>query len=231
MVRELVCTKRRFPPVFADRADAGRRLGARLVERSLGTPRPAVLGLPRGGVAVGYYVALALDAPLDVVLVRKLGVPWQPELAFGAISEGGFEVIDADTVRIVGLGADAVASVEGRERIELARRASRYRHDRQPLDIGGRTAIVVDDGIATGATARVACRAARARGAARVVLAVPVAPADAGPRVAPEVDEFVCLATPPDFYGVGRWYDDFTATTDADVMRYLQDALSARPPD
>lgn len=159
---------------FVDRAEAGRRLG-----RCLGHLRgetPVVLGLPRGGVPVAFEVAAALGAPLDALLVRKLGVPHQPELAMGAIGEDGVRVVDDDVVAASRVSAHDIADVEARERRELERRALRYRGDRPPLALTGRTAIVVDDGIATGSTARAACRVARAHGAERVVLAVPVAP-------------------------------------------------------
>src|SRR5256886_10110687 len=159
-----------------DRTDAGRRLAAYLSELSE-LPRDAlvVLGLPRGGVVVAYEVATALGAPLDVILVRKLGVPFQPELAMGAIGEGGAHVVDEAVAREVRVSASDLAAVEDRERNELARRVRRFRGDREPLSLVGRTALIVDDGIATGSTARAACQVARARGAARVIVATPLA--------------------------------------------------------
>ena len=180
--------------VFADRADAGRRLAARL--QDLRDKRVVVLGLPRGGVPVAFEVARALGAPLDVIVVRKLGVPFQPELAMGAIGEDGVRVINREVVRAAAVSAGELAAVEARERAELERRARRFRggRPRQPLD--GRVAVVVDDGIATGSTARAACQVARVQGAARVVLAVPVAPPGWQARIGTVADELRLPADP-----------------------------------
>ncbi|MGH3989578.1 MAG: phosphoribosyltransferase, partial [Pseudonocardiaceae bacterium] len=180
--------------MFVDRGDAGRRLGRRL--QHLRGEDVVILGLPRGGVPVAAEVALALDAPLDVIVVRKLGVPSQPELAMGALGEGDVRVLVPETVRRAGVTDDALADVERRERAELERRAQRFRGDRTRLSLVGRTAVVVDDGIATGATARAACEVARAQGAARVVLAVPVAPVDWARNLSDAADELIALATP-----------------------------------
>ncbi|MCQ4041225.1 phosphoribosyltransferase family protein [Streptantibioticus rubrisoli] len=209
---------------FYDRLDAGRRLAERLAH--LRGTDVAVLGLPRGGVPVAAQVAEALGAPLDVCVVRKLGAPFQPELAMGAIGEGGVRVINDEVVGLERISQEELAEVEERERAELARRAARYRGDRPRLDITGRTVIVIDDGIATGATARAACRIARAQGAKRVILAVPVAPPDRIVPLGQDVDELVCLETPHDFFGVGQFYADFSQTSDAEVMACL--ARSAR---
>lgn len=210
--------------VFLDRADAGRQLAARLAPLA-GEPL-VVLGLPRGGVPVAYMVATALDAPLDVVVVRKLGVPFQPELAMGAIGEDGVRVLNDAVVRLAGVSPEEVAAVEAREREELERRVGRLRRACPRVPLVGRTALVVDDGIATGSTARAACRVARARGAARVVLAVPVAPHGWESRMGPEADELVCVTTPKLFSAVGELYVHFPQTSDEEVVRCLERAAA-----
>jgi putative phosphoribosyl transferase len=180
-----------------------------------------VLGLPRGGVAVAAEVARALGAPLDVIVVRKLGVPFQPELGMGAIGEDGVRVINDDIVRSTRVTDAEIAAVEARERAELERRARCFRGDRvrEPLD--GRVAVIVDDGIATGSTARAACAVARAHGATRVVLAAPVAPPDWTTRLADVADELVAVDTPSPFHAIGEFYDDFTQLTDDNVVAAL----------
>lgn len=205
--------------MFVDRVDAGRRLGPRLTH--LRDDPVVVLGLPRGGVPVAFEVAQALDAPLDVIVVRKLGVPSDPELAMGAIGEDGVRLVDGALMRHAHVTPQQLDAVEARERAELHRRARRFRGDRPRLALDGRTAVIVDDGVATGSTARVACRVARQLGAARVVLAVPVGPPDLADRFAGEADELVCLATPAPFYAVGQFYERFTQTTDDEVVGYL----------
>lgn len=210
--------------VFKDRSQAGREL-ARTLSRYRGQDA-VVLGLPRGGVPVAFEVAVALDAPLDVIVVRKLGVPFQPELAMGAIGEGGVRVLDQHVIAVSGVTEREIALVEAREREVLQDRTARIRAVRAQEDLRGKTAIVVDDGIATGSTARAACRVARALGAARVILAVPVGPQDTVGEFA-EADEVVCLTTPSPFRAVGRFYRDFSATTDEDVLQLL-DAASRR---
>ncbi|MFF3328216.1 phosphoribosyltransferase family protein [Streptomyces sp. NPDC002888] len=209
---------------FTDRRDAGRQLADRL--RHLESADVVVLGLPRGGVPVAAEVAEALGAPLDVCLVRKLGVPTQPELGMGAIGESGARVINHDVIR--GVTPDALARVEERERAVLENRARRYRGSRAAVGLRGRTAVVVDDGVATGSTARAACWIARARGAARIVLAAPVAPPDWTERLGDDADELVCLHTPWDFFAIGPYYGDFTQTDDREVVACLEAAL-ARP--
>ncbi|MEU7054155.1 phosphoribosyltransferase family protein [Streptomyces eurythermus] len=207
---------------FANRPEAGRLLGQRL--EYLRGQDVVVLGLPRGGVPVAAAVAEALDAPLDVLLVRKLGVPYQPELGMGAIGEDGVRVINQEVLRTTGVGPDDLAAVEERERRVLAERGARYRGATTPAPVAGRTAVVVDDGIATGSTARVACRVARARGAARIVLAVPVAPRDFTRRLGEDADDLVCLHTPWDFAAVGQFYSDFTQVEDEEVTACLRRA-------
>ncbi|WUH88843.1 phosphoribosyltransferase family protein [Streptomyces sp. NBC_00433] len=205
--------------MFHDRQDAGRRLAARcghLEDRDV-----VVLGLPRGGVPVAEEVARTLRAPLDVCVVRKLGVPRRPELGMGAIGEGDTRVVNDEVVRKTGVGADDLAAVERRERGVLRQRAHRYRGDSPPAPLAGRTAVVVDDGVATGSTARAACRIARERGARRVVLAVPVAPTDWTDRLAGDADEYICVDTPSPFHAIGLFYEDFTQTADAEVTACL----------
>lgn len=211
---------------FRDRRDAGRQLAARLGH--LKGTGVVVLGLPRGGVPVAAEVAEALAAPLDVCLVRKLGVPSQPELGMGAIGEGGVRVINDDVMRTARVAPDDLARVEAREREVLESRARRYRAGREPVGTRGRTVVVVDDGVATGSTARAACRIARAGGAARIVLAVPVAPQDWTARLGEDADELVCPHTPWDFYAIGQFYDDFSQTDDDEVVACLEEAVARR---
>ncbi|WP_228973376.1 phosphoribosyltransferase family protein [Streptomyces sp. DH12] len=204
---------------FTDRADAGRRLAAAVAARD---PRdPVVLGLPRGGVPVAHRVAEALGAPLDVLVVRKLGVPSRPEVGFGAIGEDGVRIVNDSVVRAAAVGEHDRTRVEEAERAVLEARLRRYRRDRGAVPLRGRTAVLVDDGVATGSTALAACRVARAHGAVRVVLAVPVAPREAVALLRREADEVVCLASPDGFGSVGQWYDDFTQTSDEEVAELL----------
>jgi predicted phosphoribosyltransferase len=204
---------------FEDRHDAGRRLADRLA--GLAPDDPVVLGLPRGGVPVAAEVARALNAPLDTILVRKLGVPSRPELAMGALGEDGVRVIDATLVERLGISDRALARVESRERLELARRVRRYRGDRPPIALTDRTVVIVDDGLATGATARAAVAVARARGARRVVVAVPVAPPETVVALGEQADEVVALDTPSTLSAVGAAYVDFRPTSDEEVVALL----------
>ena len=208
--------------LFADRADAGRSLARELA--FLRGSDVVVLGLPRGGVPVAFEVASELDAPLDVIVVRKLGVPFQPELAMGAIGEGGIRIINYEVVHGSLIEREDIAAVEQRERQELERQARRFRAGRSRVDLTGRHAVLVDDGVATGSTARAACEVARAQGAARVIFAAPVG----APRSAPALvhrhscDEVILLRTPGSFRSVGQWYADFTPVSDAVVTALLQ---------
>ncbi|RYV50930.1 phosphoribosyltransferase [Pengzhenrongella frigida] len=207
--------------VFADRVEAGRQLAGRLTH--LRGRDVVVLGLPRGGVPVAAEVARTLEAPLDVIVVRKLGLPFQPELAMGAIGEGGVRFVDADLVARARVTADELDGVERRERAALEVRVARLRRGRERIDLTGRIALIVDDGMATGSTARVACEVARGLGASRVVLAVPVAPADVVDNLT-EPDEIVCDRMPTPFVAVGRHYRDFSPTSDEDVIAALDEA-------
>jgi putative phosphoribosyl transferase len=209
---------------FADRVQAGRLLAQRL--EWLRGQDAVVLGLPRGGVPVAFEVATALNLPLDVIVVRKLGVPFQPELAMGAIGEGGFRVVDTALARRAGITSEDVDAVERRERRMLDARVSRFRRGRERVDLVGRIAVIVDDGVATGSTARVAAEVARHLGAAKVVLAVPVAPVEAAGGVA-GFDEVVCVSTPRPFVAVGQHYSDFSPTSDDEVV-VLLDAAERR---
>lgn len=207
---------------FRDRSDAGRRLASRL--QFLRNEDVVVLGLPRGGVPVAAEVARALGAPLDVILVRKLGVPAQPELGLGAIGESEARVINPEVVRYAHVSEAEIAQVERKERAELQRRAQRFRGDVPHEPLAGRTAVIVDDGIATGSTARAACQVARALGAATVVLAVPVAPPAADRTLRGAADEVICLEMPERFLAIGEWYEDFAQTSDEEVVALLRAA-------
>ncbi len=212
---------------FIDRSDAGRRLAAAL-QHLQGEP-VVVLGLPRGGVPVAFEVARSLAAPLDVIVVRKLGVPFQPELGMGAIGEDGVRVVNDEVVRLGRVSETELAAVEARERIELERRARAFRGDRARIPLEGRTAVIIDDGIATGSTARAACQVARAHGAARVVLAVPVAPPDWVDRLGRDADELIALETPSPFWAIGQFYADFSQTSDDEVVDCLERAARRTP--
>lgn len=214
--------------MFNDRIDAGRAL-ARALASYRGKPRVLVLGLPRGGVPVAYEVAHALGAELDVVVVRKLGVPSQPELAMGAIASGGAMHVNTDVVAMAGVTDAQFERVHAFELQELQRREKRYRGDRPALDLKGRTVIVVDDGMATGATLHAALLALRALAPERLVAAVPVAPAGAGERLLGSADEFVCLTQPESFYAVGQFYRSFGQTSDEEVQDLLQRSRHPEP--
>ena len=214
--------------VFADRDEAGRRLAARLGHLR-GEP-VVVLGLPRGGVPVAFQVAQALGAPLDVIVVRKLGVPFQPELGMGAVGEDGVQVINPEVMQACGVPEDELAAVQAREQAAVQARAARYRVRRPREPLNGRVAVVVDDGIATGSTARAACQIARAHGAARVVLAVPVAPPGWQARIGAAADELVCLDTPRGFFAIGEFYARFPQVSDEEVIACLERAAALQDP-
>ncbi len=207
--------------MFKDRVDAGKRLAESV--RDLRGPDTVVLGLPRGGVPVAREVARVLEAPLDVIVVRKLGSARHPEYAVGAIGEDGVRIIDPAAVRMMGVSEAELAEVEARERTELARRTEQFRSGGHRLDLTGKRAILVDDGVATGSTAIAACRVARQLGAREVVVAVPVAPPDWKARFEGEADRLIALETPERFFAVGQWYEKFEQTTDAEVVACLRD--------
>lgn len=210
---------------FRDRSDAGRRLAERLAGRL--SPDTLVLGLPRGGVPVAAEAARAAGLPLDVLVVRKLGAPEQPELAIGAIATGEIQVLNADVLATVRDPNRAMHDALARELPELRRRELDYRGDRPPAPVAGRPVLIVDDGLATGATARVAVRAVRALGASRVDVAVPVGAPDVYATLAQDADDVLCLLQPDRLRGVGAWYDDFAQTTDEEVRRALQRVSSS----
>lgn len=205
--------------VFADRREAGRMLAASLEE--LRADSPVVIALPRGGVPVGHEVANALEAPLDVALVRKIGAPGQPELGIGAIGEDGELVLDEGTVAAVGADRAEIDATVARERQELERRRELYRGGRGPVDVAGRTVVLVDDGIATGVTVAAVARYLRQRGAEQVVVAVPVCPPGTEERLQSDIDRLICLDQPARFAGVGGSYEDFTQITDDEVIELI----------
>jgi predicted phosphoribosyltransferase len=205
---------------FADRAAAGRALAERLLEIELDAP--IVVALPRGGVPVAYEVARALDAPLDIALVRKIGAPGRPELGIGALGEDGTVVVDRETVAALGVRRAEIEAIVDRESAELERRRKLYRGDRPAVDVSGRATILVDDGIATGVTTIAAAQMLRERGASQVLTAVPVCPATAVDHLREQLGELICLSAPARFGGVGAWYDDFAQTSDAEVIELLR---------
>lgn len=216
----------RFP--FPDRAEAGQRL-AGLLDDYRGRSDVIVLGLPRGGVPVAYEVARALEAPLDVFLVRKLGLPGQQELAMGAIASGGTRVLNDHLVHSLGISRMLVDEVSAREEVELRRRERAYRGDQPQPSLGDTTVILVDDGLATGSTMRAAALAVRAQRPRQVVVAVPVGPADTVAELEGVADRVVCLATPRPFIAVGAWYEDFRAPTDQEVRDLLERRETEQP--
>jgi putative phosphoribosyl transferase len=213
--------------LFRDRTDAGRRLAAELSEYA-GRGGVIVLALPRGGVPVAYEVARALQSPLDIFLVRKLGVPGHEELAMGAIATGGVRVVNEDVVNYLHIPGEAIDAVAAEEQRELERRERAYRDDRPPPDVRGKTAILVDDGLATGSTMRAAAAALRRQEPAAIVVAVPVSAPETCDEFRTEVDDIVCAMTPRPFQGVGMWYEDFSQTTDDEVRELLARAAARK---
>jgi putative phosphoribosyl transferase len=212
---------------FRNRAEAGKLLASQLTQYA-NRPDVLVLGIPHGGVTVAFEVATALNAPLDICLVRKLGVPGHSELAIGAVAAGGFEVLNEELIDWMRISGHTIAAVADRELQELERHDRIYRGDRFPLDIRDRIVILVDDGLATGAMMRAAIGVLKPQQPQRIIIAVPVAPLDTCDRLRTEVDEVVCLITPKQFCGIGLWYEDFTQTTDDEVCELL--AVATRNP-
>jgi predicted phosphoribosyltransferase len=210
---------------FHNRHDAGRKLAERL--QPLAPAHPVVVGLPRGGVPVAREVALALDAPLDILAVRKLGAPHNPEYGIGAVAEDGTRVLDSEALGVLGIDGVTLESIAAREVTELRRRVALYRDDRPPIELSGRTVIVVDDGIATGVTDAAALLAVRRRDPQRLILAVPVCAPDSMRRLREYADDIVCLHAPPLFHGVGQWYRDFSQVSDEEVMAVLEEFRDA----
>ncbi len=212
--------------MFQDRVDAGRRVAAKLAEYR-GRGDVLVLGIPRGGVGVAYEVARALHVPLDVFLSRKLGVPGQEELAFGAVASGGIRVLDPDLIRELDISDAEIERITQKAKTELERRERAFRGDRPALDVAGRTVILVDDGIATGASMMAAIKTLRQMRPAKLVLAVPVAPASTCKRLREQVDDLICVHAPERFYAIGQFYSDFTQVSDEEVIELLRRAASA----
>jgi predicted phosphoribosyltransferase len=215
--------------LFRDRREAGRFLARKLTEYA-DRPDVLVLALPRGGVPVAFEVAQALHAPLDVFLVRKIGLPGHEELAMGAIASGGVRVLNNDVVRALGIPEDVIETVAAAEQQELERRERIYRGDRPPPDVRGRAVILVDDGLATGSTMRAAVAALRRQGPARIVVAVPVGARESCAEFECEADDVICARTPEPFYAVGLWYGDFSQTTDEEVHDLLERAAVEHAP-
>lgn len=212
-----------FP--FRDRTEAGRLLARKLREYA-NRHDVVVLALPRGGVPVGFEVAKALNVPLDIFLVRKLGLPGYEELAMGAIAAGGVRVLNEEVIRALGIPDEVVDAVAEKEERELERREREYRDGRPPVDVHGRTVILVDDGLATGSSMRAAALALRTKQPAKIVVAVPVGSPETCAEFQSEVDQAVCAVTPQPFWGVGQWYRDFSQTTDEEVRDLLKRAAS-----
>jgi predicted phosphoribosyltransferase len=213
-----------IPIRFRDRADAGRHLGEALSSYA-GRDDVVVLALPRGGVPVGVEVARALQAPLDVFVVRKLGVPGREELAFGAIASGGARILNRDVIGHIGLTSEAIDAIDARERAELTRRERLYRGDRPELKLGGKTVILVDDGLATGASMRAAIIAVRSYSPAGIVAAVPTAALETCSALSSEVEELVSLLRPENFYAVSLWYESFEQISDNEVRTLLEETM------
>jgi predicted phosphoribosyltransferase len=219
----MIPTEETKTALFKDRRDAGRKLAQKLKDYP-GRKDVIVLALPRGGVPVAYEAAKALNVPMDIFIVRKLGWPGHEEMAIGAIASGGVRVLNQDIVQYLNIPEALIDAVAQRELRELERREHAYRGDRPPLNVKDRTVIIVDDGLATGASMRAAIEGVRAHHPARMVIAVPTAAPETCESLKHEVDEVICATTPEPFYGVSRWYEDFSQTTDEEVRTLLQEA-------
>ena len=214
-------------PPFEDREEAGRRLAERLSRYR--DERPVVFALPRGGVPVGYEISRALGVPLEVFVARKLGAPSQPEFGIGAVAPGGVRILNEDVVRRLGIPDDYVERITERETAEVERRLRHFRGGRPEPEVRGRTAILVDDGLATGVTARAAIKALHRLEPRRLVLAAPVCAAQTAELLGPEVDELICLEAPADLGAIGFWYRDFSQTSDEEVIELLESARRQEP--
>jgi len=217
-------------PIFRDRREAGRELARRL-QKYTGRQDLLVLGIPRGGLPVAFEVASALKAPLDIFVSRKLGVPGQEELAFGAVASGGTRIVDEEIVNAVGLYEAEIERIAKREMQELERREKVFRAGRPPVDVKGKTVVLVDDGIATGASIRVAIAAMQQKRPAQIVVAAPVVPLSTSERLRKAVDDVICVRTPKSVYAIGEFYDDFSQVTDEEVIELLRQAGSKPPKD
>ena len=213
---------------FQNREEAGRILAAKLMLYA-NRPDTLILALPRGGVPIGYEIARALNLPLDVIIVRKLGVPGREELAMGAIASGGVRVLSRSVIESLRIPPDSLEAVEKREALELMRREATYRGNRQPASVKGKTVILVDDGVATGSTMRVAISALREQHAGRIIVATPVAPPTVRWEMEALVEDFVALVMPEDFFGVGQWYEEFTQVSDDTVYELLRKGAKLQP--
>ena len=213
---------------FQNREEAGRILAAKLMLYA-NRPDTLILALPRGGVPIGYESARALNLPLDVIIVRKLGVPGHEELAMGAIASGGVRVLNRSVIESLRIPPDSLEAVEKREALELMRREATYRGNRQPASVKGKTVILVDDGVATGSTMRVAISALREQHAGRIIVATPVAPPTVRWEMEALVEDFVALVMPEDFFGVGQWYEEFTQVSDDTVYELLRKGAKLQP--
>ena len=213
---------------FQNREEAGRILAAKLMLYA-NRPDTLILALPRGGVPIGYEIARALNLPLDVIIVRKLGVPGHEELAMGAIASGGVRVLSRSVIESLRIPPDSLEAVEKREALELMRREATYRGNRQPASVKGKTVILVDDGVATGSTMRVAISALREQHAGRIIVATPVAPPTVRWEMEALVEDFVALVMPEDFFGVGQWYEEFTQVSDDTVYELLRKGAKLQP--
>ena len=223
MMNKIIHAEDKKKALFGNRRDAGKKLAQKLIGYS-GRKDVIVLALPRGGVPVAYEVALALQVPMDIFIVRKLGWPGHEEMAIGAIASGGVKVLNEDIVRYLNIPNALVEEVAQRELRELERREKAYRENRPPLDVKDHTVIVIDDGLATGASMRAAIVGVRAHSPAPIVIAVPTAALETCEALEPAVDQIICATTPEPFYDVSRWYEDFSQTTDEEVRSLLQEA-------
>jgi predicted phosphoribosyltransferase len=227
MMNKMIHAEEKKKTLFRDRRDAGKKLAQKLIDYS-GRSDVIVLALPRGGVPVAYEVAVALRAPMDIFIVRKLGWPGHEEMAIGAIASGGVKVLNEDIVRYLNIPDNLIKAVAQRELRELERREKAYRGNHPPLEVKDHTVIVIDDGLATGASMRAAIVGVRTHSPRKVVIAVPTAALETCEALEPEVDQIICATTPEPFYGVSKWYENFSQTTDEEVRMLLQEANRQR---